>query len=134
MRVDNLPLIKSISPDATAEQVAAKKQELLEALTESPMRIVRRILAALTSDRERIFRKDRNIQDIIEDHDLNRAILTYNIAVRTARERLGNFVSVLKVVYEWAPKVLDIIDVHFPNDVFIDLAQHEELNPEEIAE
>ncbi len=107
-----------IPADATPEQVK-------EALAQSSFRAIKRTLAILTGDPEKLLKKGRNIRDIME-FPLDDVIAIYNVVALTINYNLGQALAVIKQFIQFLPKLVKIRTINDTVGIFAEAEETDE--------
>jgi len=109
--------------------INASEDEALRILSQSSFRAIRRTLAYLSGDREKLLRKGRNLAEL-EDYDLQTVIVTYNKMALTINYNLTQAFAFAKNVAGYIPSILDI---DTPQDILDIFSEAEEIDEDDNA-
>lgn len=111
-------------------QLNATKEQVKEVLGKTSFRAVKRTLTILTGEHEKLLRKGRNIEDLLE-FPLEEVIATYNVVALTINYNVERALEIIKNIIEYVPQLIKIKDVKDLKDLGSIFAEADEQEEEE---
>jgi len=103
----------------------ATKEQVAEFLSNSSFRSVKRTTALLSGDKERLLRKGRNVQEVME-YDLDKIIATYNFVALTINYNISKALEVFKQFIILWPTIKNVRSFDDVLGIFADAEESED--------